>query len=250
VLKNPEGEAITSIDGWTRPKRQYQWKPGRSAMELAASWFRSGACACPSELAALLDSHRLTRDWQFVDGCPELVTALPQRGEGRNHDLWLKGSSAGGPLTVCIEAKVDEPFGNRIGESVDAALRQNAHSGLPARARALLHLLTGMDVAPEAAPWRDLRYQLLTACAGTAIQASFDHSQLGVFVVQEFTGPGVDAALQRQNDEDLKLFVRDVLDVHELQDGMLVGPTMIRSGPALPSDVQLLVGKIRSSVAG
>jgi hypothetical protein len=36
---------------------------------------------------------------------PECVTALPERGEGRNHDLVMVGKSKKAQVTVCVEAK-------------------------------------------------------------------------------------------------------------------------------------------------
>jgi hypothetical protein len=250
MLRTSKGDPIANIDQWTRPKREHQWKAGRSAMELASAWFRSGACACPRELAALLDSHELTRGWKLDEGCPEFVTALPERGEGRNHDLWLRGRSTGGPLTVCVEAKVDESFGNPIGEAIAAALHENPRSGLPNRIKTLLRMLLGENCDPEAPPWRDLRYQLVTACAGTALQASQDASRIGVVVVQEFTGPSVDINAQQRNAADLKMFVREVFPGgQELSDGVLVGPRLLPRSAELIADVQLLIGKIRSTIA-
>lgn len=247
MLRNTSGKLISSVDAWARPKSEHQWKAGRSAMELAESWFRGGCCACPGELANLLDSHELTRGWRFVEGRPEFVTALPERGEGRNHDLWLRGSSAAGPLTVCIEAKVDEPFGSLIGEAVATARQRNPASGLPARVRALLEMLTGTAPDPEAEPWRDLRYQVLTALSGTALQAARDGSRIGVLVVQEFMSAAADSDLQRQNEADLKVFLREVFSaVPPSINGVLVGPKLLHRGAALASDVQLLAGKVQS----
>ena len=87
VFKNHEDKPIEDWQNWTRPKREYQWKEGRSAMELARSWFPSGTLQCPSELQNLLSTNARTADTQFDEGRPEFVTSLPQRGEGRNHDL-------------------------------------------------------------------------------------------------------------------------------------------------------------------
>ena len=79
-LKKPNGEPINSWEHWTRPKRDYQWKKGRSAMELARVWFRGGQLAVPKEFEALLaDSPRLEY-LTLETGIPELVTTLPERG--------------------------------------------------------------------------------------------------------------------------------------------------------------------------
>ena len=78
MLRDQAGRPITSLDQWPRPKRDYQWKPGRSAMEQARSWFRTGALACPEEIVQLLSSHPLTHGVEWVEGCPEFVTPLPR----------------------------------------------------------------------------------------------------------------------------------------------------------------------------
>ena len=57
-------------------------KAGRSAMELARSWFTAPQPVLPAEVRELLDSHPDTRDAEFVKGWPELVTKLPVPGEG------------------------------------------------------------------------------------------------------------------------------------------------------------------------
>lgn len=82
-LRDPAGTSITRWQEWTRPKRDFQWKPGRSAMELARAWFRAGVVSVPSEFQELLESHERFHDIELVRGTPELITPLPQRGEGR-----------------------------------------------------------------------------------------------------------------------------------------------------------------------
>jgi len=249
VLRNKRGRLISDVDTWPRPKRDYQWKAGRSAMELARSWFRGETLACPSELLALLESHDLTRGCTLVGGQPEFVTPLPERGEGRNHDLWLTGTCAMGGLTICVEAKADEQFGERIGDAIDAARRRTPQSGMPARAKALLELLLGRPADPEHEPWCALRYQLLTGIAGTAIQAVVDDSAVAAFVVQEFCGADTSAALQQQNDGDLNGFMQAVFPAMQpLNTGRLSGPITLAVGSHLLQPVQVLVGKIRSEI--
>ncbi len=218
-------------------------------MELARSWFPAGCLSCPVDLEELLRSHPLTNGCEFFEGQPEFVTPLPKRGEGRNHDLWLRGSCPAGPLTVCVEAKADETFGDWVGEAIEKAKRRNAKTGLPARVAALLECLFARRCNPVDMPWRSLRYQLVTAFAGTAIQAARDGSRSGVLVVQEFRGTHFDAALQEQNDADLRAFLSSIAShAGPLQPGILVGPIVVRSNQHLSKDINLLVGKIRCEV--
>ena len=111
-LNKPDNTPITKYEEWTRPKKEYQWKAGRSAMELARSWFRSNELQPPQELLQTLHSSTRLQNLQFSTGIPEQVTSLPERGEGRNHDLALLGSTDDETITVTIEAKADEPFGS------------------------------------------------------------------------------------------------------------------------------------------
>lgn len=101
----PAGDPITSWKQWTRPKRGYQWKTGRSAMELARAWFPNDSPTVPPEIQTLLLSHPRFEGLKLIRARPELVTRLPEPGEGRNHDLWILGKTPLEQVTICIEAK-------------------------------------------------------------------------------------------------------------------------------------------------
>ena len=112
-LTRADGTPINKWEDWTPPKHEKHWKSGRSAMELARAWFRVGQNAAPpEELIELLSSHERLTNLEFIQGTPELVTQLPQKGEGRNHDLHFICKTPLERVTFCIEAKADEPFGN------------------------------------------------------------------------------------------------------------------------------------------
>jgi hypothetical protein len=227
-LVNNQGDEIRSLDGWSRPKKTYQWRPGRSAMELGRCWLREGFPACPPELRELLDSSPLTQGLELHNGKPEFVTKLPERGEGRNHDLWVRGSASGAPITLCIEAKTDESFGPIVGEYVRDAKENNAGTGVPRRVAALLEVLNVRCANLVEPPYCDLRYQLLAGVAGTCIQAIADRSEVGVFIVHEFRGDGLDDRKLRLNESDLQFFMRHVIGRSEpILPGRLYGPLAI-----------------------
>lgn len=218
-------------------------------MELARSWFQTGSLVCPSELQGLLKSHPLTDGCRIFKGQPEFVTPLPQRGEGRNHDLWLLAACSARAVTICVEAKADETFGDSVGEAIRKARRRRDNTGLPARAAALLELLFAQKCDPENLPWRGFRYQLVTAFAGTAIQAARDGSLTAVLVVQEFCGDHLDTVVQEQNDADLRSFLDLIApQAGAFKPGVLFGPIVLRSGDDLSIDMNLLVGKIKCEV--
>ena len=179
-LTGQDGQPIADWRSWTRPKAAYHWRAGRSAMELARAWFTSPVPVCPPEVESILESHPATAGVAWTEGWPEYVTPLPERGEGRNHDLLLVGCRDGCGVVVSVEAKVDEPFGERIGDYWLRARESNRRTRVPERIEALVSMVFGSGTRPDAKPWSLLRYQLLTAVAGTAIEAAHRKSDTAV----------------------------------------------------------------------
>jgi hypothetical protein len=184
-------------------------------------------------------------------GIPECVTPLPGRGEGRNHDLVLVGRSDAGQVTICVEAKADEAFGEVVGKYLAQTKKKAAAEGrrtnLPARASALVQLLFGPDASSEAEPWRSLRYQLLTGAAGALLQADLDGSEIAVFVVHEFLTEAVDRGGKvRANASDLEKFVGALVgESHGSKSvGNLAGPVRFSTGKFLHRPLSLLLGKV------
>ena len=186
ILKDRKGKHIADWRAWTRPKRDYQWRAARSAMELARAWFVSPTPLCPREINDLLASHPRTSGVTLLEGIPEHVTMLPERGEGRNHDLLLLGHVKGGGIVISIEAKVDESFGETIGGYWTKGRRSVTPTKVPEYTEAILSMVFGPSARPDALPWHELRYQLLTAVAGTAIETARRDAGTGVVVVHEF----------------------------------------------------------------
>jgi len=186
VVTGRKGEKITDWRAWTRPKKDFQGRAGRSAMELARAWFVSPMPVCPREIADLLASHPRAAGLTLVEGIPEHVTSLPERGEGRNHDLLLLGHSGSGSVVLSVEAKVDESFGETIGTYWNKGKRSAIPTRAPERIQALLSMAFGAAAHPDTAPWQGLRYQLLTAVTGTAIEASRRQAATAIVVVHEF----------------------------------------------------------------
>jgi hypothetical protein len=67
ILTKPNGSPINHFQEWTPPKQKIHWKAGRSAMELARSWFRDNNDHPnpPDELLSLL--HPLSTTVTFVE---------------------------------------------------------------------------------------------------------------------------------------------------------------------------------------
>jgi len=231
------------------------WKDGRSALELARAWCRSSQPQPPAEFLEALGNHPDTAGFTAWDAVAELVTPLPLPGEGRNHDLAVVGVTGGIPTFVGVEAKAGEPFGDRT-------IRQywmekfGSKSNVPARIAALVDVVFGAKVpltstceVPDGLG--DRGYQLLTAAAGTMLEARRRHCRRAVLLVHEFR-PSVPTAFLSDALElaqvDLDAFAALLLGKPSaaISSGTIVGPAS-RIGGAF-AGVQLYVGKCVTSV--
>jgi len=205
-------------------------------MELAKAWFPSGRLFAPPELMGILFSHSRLHGLKLIRGIPELVTSLPERGEGRNHDLWLFGRTQRESVTICVEAKADEPFGNGTVAGYRKTALHRRERGestrVPERIDALLEM-----IGKPTPSWEAVRYQLLTAICGTILQAKHDSSNLAVFVVHEFRTDKTTAENLQRNSEDYARFLTVIgVPSRAYTGGYLQGPVTIQG-------MECLVGK-------
>jgi hypothetical protein len=214
-------------------------------MELARAWFVSPMPVCPREIADLLATLPRAAGLRLVEGIPEHVTSLPERGEGRNHDLLLLGHGASGSMVISVEAKVDESFGETIGSYWNKGRRSATPTRAPERIETLLAMAFGAAAHPDVAPWLGLRYQLLTAVTGTAIEACRRQADTAVVVVHEFRTQNMDSENVAVNAEDLQTFVSVLLGLptSEVVPGRLYGPAVLAPGAHLERAVDVFIGK-------
>lgn len=239
-LYDRKQRAITDWRHWTPPKGEGQWRAGRSAMELARSWFTAPVPVVPAAIAALLDSHPDSRGATLTDGWPELVTPLPYPGEGRNHDLGAIGTVGSRRLLLAVEGKVDETLGEEIGVYWRKSKR-TPRSRAWKRIDSLLSSTFGPGAAASEKPWAALRYQLLTAIAGTAIEARERGCDFAVLCVHEFVTESAKPDLLKKNDQALGAFLR-TLGADTYRSGTLAGPFAVVVGEPARS-IPVLVGK-------
>lgn len=212
---------ITRLNEWPQPKKPSQWKSGRSAMELARFWIETHSPGTAPPLYMDLLKQKFS-GVQLHEGRPELGTPLPPKGSRgpRMHDLYLCGNWSEGSLTVCVEGKADEPFGETICEEIknaEAAKHTNNRSRKPERLRALLNSVWGVTTPTR--EQRALRYQLLAALVGTAIQTLYDQKKaktgkaVGVLIVHVFKTKLTDPKKLADNHQDLENFARALPNV-------------------------------------
>src|SRR5687768_15674196 len=186
---------ITTIESWLQhagPKgKERQWTDGRSAKELARMWCSTGSVVVPSVITRLF-SHPDFGSLEFLDGEPEARIEFDQfGGEPRNSDLVIRARDDRGVIGISIEAKADEPFGDRVLVALRAAAKRKAANpksrGLE-RIRRLASTLLSETEDESLTSIADLRYQLLTATAGALAWAESVSATRAVLIVHEMTG--------------------------------------------------------------
>lgn len=248
-LISPAGRTVTGLADWPRPKKEYQWAPGRSAMEQARRWLSVGGPAMPPEIHTLLMSVEETRDLVIDDVIPEFVTSLPEAGEGRNHDILIRAHRRGFRITIGIEAKTDEPFDEYVGPRCLAAENRSPRTRVPMRTAKLLEHLFGRICDPQREPFCSLRYQLVMAAAACAAQAHRDRADRAVFVVHEIPTWKCKSAKLTQNHRDFAEFIALVFGgaSADVTDGQLYGPILLSSVGYTRTPVLLYAGKASSA---
>lgn len=256
MILEKDGLPIGSVDEWGRlagPKRTVQWKPGRSAYELAHAWCRAGP-AVPAEVANLLESHHATRGATVTWGTPELRIHFDSAGgEPRNADLALLAECHGQPVAITVEGKADEPFGNLVSEvladAVDRGLggRSQGVRRVTELAASLLPPRGGEKASRP--PLKRLRYQLLTALAGSIAFAAQHEAKHAVLIIHEFLTDLTADRKHRANGVDLDLFVRRLTAgrAQHVTPGQLMGPIRIPGSPLFSDAPDLYIGKIVSN---
>jgi hypothetical protein len=248
------GKAINSLRDWETlagPKRDSQWAEGRSAFELANAWLGTGTPAMPAALRDLLESAAVSSGLQVDEVHPEHRIPFDTRGgEPRNADLAFLGRTAAGTIAVTVEAKADEPFGDTVEGTLAAAVerwKQNERSQGIGRVMDLLQALLppASDGLPQA---KVLRYQLLTAAAGSLAYAAAQGAAAAVMVVHEFETGKTRAELHARNGADYNAFLLRLgcLPGATLAPG-LCGPVMVPGLPLFLKAIPLYLGKITTA---
>ena len=245
---------ITCLDDW--PHRKEHWKSGRSAMELARFWTATHPPGTVPPLYIDLSKQEFP-GVQLCEGQPEFGTPLPPKGSKmpRMHDLHLRGSWSGGALTLCVEGKADESFGN---ETISkAAKHANNRSQKPERLRALLESV--WNVTTPTPEQRDLCYQLLYALVGTAIQTLRDQKKAnekvgkGALIVHVFKTNLTTQRNLDKNHKNLENFARALPNVTIPASGIkpdcLYGPATVTvpadfSPSGTPTPVSVYLAKL------
>jgi hypothetical protein len=179
--------ATRGISSWrerlANPDRQ--WKREFSAFETAVSWeFASNS---KSGLPGPID--KLFRECDY--GQPTLISAvaehkvdLPGGSAASQCDVWAIVNTSVGMLSLTVEAKACEPFGDEVLEEwLLAGETERSISNREKRWEYIRSHLPKSDLFPR------VRYQMLHRCAAAVMEAKRFGFQHAAFVVQAFNTP-------------------------------------------------------------
>lgn len=198
---------IRTLKEWRQhapPQRKNQWAPARSAMCMAKAWLES---APPASVRGLLESHAEFDRLEFAgaEAEPECEIHFDGYGGPRHADLAFLLRDSRGVITVTVEGKADEPFGSYaadvLGDPVDRGLGRpsNGVRRVQALAASLLPPRTPGPGRPTLPPLRKLRYQLMTAAAGSLAYAAKSNAERTVLIIEEFVTGQTEDRLHERN---------------------------------------------------
>ncbi|MCA1699040.1 MAG: hypothetical protein LC790_09130 [Actinobacteria bacterium] len=225
-IVNRRQRPIQSVDEWGEhagPASREHWKDGRSAKELANAWIGGDG---PDALIALLNTRPETANLRIEEAVAEAQVGFDSYPGGkRNHDLLIRGQTAGGAIIIGLESKADETFGETIKSyaSKSAAKRASQKpTNAPERLKGLFEDIAGSSLTEKQA-FGDLRYQLFSAVAGTLAAAAAD--DMAVFIVHEFVTHLTTPRKRVANKQALADFVEAITATAVPdEDAWLVGP--------------------------
>lgn len=242
---------ITSLFDWETyagPKSKSHWVDGRSAKEVARAWLASGP-ELPHEVLAALAAHPrfgAVVEWLAEPEAKLRFDNFP--GEPRNSDLAIHVRDLAGRYLIAVEAKADESYGETVAETIAAAkarLQNNPRSNGLKRVQQLTDALFGPN-APGGAGILDLRYQLLTASAGSLCEAVRKRYSRAVLLIHEFVTVKTKDEYHVRNTHDLLKFMNALRPgtTSDITAGKLYGPFTIPGGRLLNVQPEFYIGKV------
>lgn len=215
-----------------------QWKEGRSAKETAKHWVHT----IPQPFKDLLKPLEL----KYTLCSPEYETKFDSYRNGRNHDLLiLAKNKESDTVVISIESKADESFGDTVAKTKIAAQiakDKNPNSKALERILELQIALFGKEDNNQ----QDLRYQQLTAVAGTIAEAKLQKAKSAFFLIQTFISDEIDKKKHNQNKDDLDKFLTIFSKSRKtiVINNELLGPFRIPTNNKYLSDtIDLWIGK-------
>ncbi len=151
------------------------WKSGCSAQTLASSWEDAGSF--PSEILDVLHQQPSLSGIEPLLIFPEWKVTLPGGGTPSQNDVWVLAKCDEGMVSISVEGKVKESFGETVGK-----WRANASKGKIDRLAYLVDILGLQESLPDT-----IYYQLLHRAASAVIEAERFGALQSVMLVHSFS---------------------------------------------------------------
>lgn len=135
----------------------------------------------------LLDAHAELENAELLAAFPENEVSLPGSGFGSHTDLWALLRTPTELISLAVEAKAGEPFGETVGVWLAAGKGVNSEANRRSRMEALYKTL---GIACNVGALGPLRYQLFHRTASALLEATRCHAQHAMVLVQDFSGKG------------------------------------------------------------
>jgi hypothetical protein len=160
-----------------------QWKREFSAFETAVSWesAASSASGLPNQISLLLQSRFDSPVLLFA--VAEHKVDLPGGNAASQSDVWAVISSSEGLLSLTVEAKAGEPFGD---DTLGKWLVGTSERSVKNRKARWEYVRSHLPIAES---YLEVRYQMLHRCAAAVIEAERLGCSHAAFVVQAFNAP-------------------------------------------------------------
>jgi len=152
-----------------------QWKKGYSARSLAYCWHE--AQGIPNEVTTALAHVPALAGLKPIFILPEHKVKLPGGGAASQNDIWVLGETDTGLVSMTVEGKVSEPFGQTVGEWF-----RNPSPGKEKRLKYLCQELGLSYPAPD-----NIRYQLLHRTVSAIIEAQRFRTNQAAMIVHSFS---------------------------------------------------------------
>jgi len=238
---------ITNLEEWEKlapPKSpERQWEDGRSAKETARAWL-SGI---PNEIELLMSSHPDFQSVTFDVAEPEKKIPFDNHRSPREADLVILAHDELGEIAITLEAKADEVFDSSVLTKISNALEtriEKPKSKALARIYDLSVSLFNKKLKHEA-KITDLRYQLMTAVAGTLAFSVKHEINRAVLIVHEFVTDKTSQHKLEKNAEALTKFYNRIAHqtIPRFEPGILYGPISIPGEPLFEANSKFYIGK-------
>jgi len=174
------GEPVQTQEDWRALIGERNWQPGRSAERLANAWL--AADGFPPAVSNALQRTEEFRDVRFDQGVVEHQCDLPGRGPASSTDLMVHAMCPDSrKVSIAVEGKVDEPFGELTAEWLQRGRDENAAANRVAR---LTGLRERFGLTQEAV--EPLRYQLLHRTYAAVADAKQHGHPLAMLLIHSF----------------------------------------------------------------